>query len=876
MAKKKETVIEEAPIKENISNESLEDVMSTRYATYARYVIQDRAIPDVRDGLKPVQRRIIYAMYNAKNTFDHPTKKCAHTVGEVMGKYHPHGDSSIYEALARMSQDWKVRVPLIDFQGNNGSIDGDSPAAYRYTESRLALISNELIRDLDKKTVDMQLTFDDTEFEPTVLPSRFPNLYVNGSEGIAVAMATEIPTHNLKEIIDATIYRINHKTATIDDLLEIMPGPDFPTGGIIYKSEGLKNIYYTGRGRIEIAAKAVIEDKGNIQQIVITEIPYKTVKINIVHEIDLIRHNKVIDGIVEVRDESDFQGIRIVVDLKKDAKADLILTYLFNKTSLKSSYSANVVAICNGRPRTLNLMDYIDSYIAHQVDVVTRKTRFDLEKSKARLHIVDGLIIAALNITRVVEIIRKSKDKANSKENLIQEFNLSMEQAEAIVTMPLYKISASDVKILQDEKLELEKNIEKYEGILSDEKKLNRVIIHDLTEIANRFGDDRRTQIIEKEEEKQVNKRDLIKDEECYIAITKDGYMKRSTVKSFMSSGEFCIPGVKTGDAIIAAGKANTTHNILAFTNLGNYITIPVYELTETKWKDEGEHISSLVNFGGGKERIIKAILVKKYREDIFAVLLTKNGQIKRTSIYEFQAIRKSKPVKCIKLLPSDELIDVKLSTGDANIMVFSNEGNAVKYNENELYPLSIHASGAKAMNGLSKQKAASLLIYQQEEKGKIVLITDSGCERIFNSDKIDVTPKLAKPFEVFKSFKSDSHKLVSAIKVGDDITDKMYLGMLDSNGDSFTYTLTDFYMTDITKMCRKNINELAARATIKSIYSLGIEVCDEKLKSQPIKVKEKPLVVEHDASLEEASEENEKDKGDNVEQISIFDDLND
>jgi len=869
MAKKK--VVEEEVAIENISTEALENVMSTRYATYARYVIQDRAIPDVRDGLKPVQRRIIFAMYNTHNTIDHPTKKCAHTVGEVMGKYHPHGDSSIYEALARMSQDWKVRAPLIDFQGNNGSIDGDSPAAYRYTEARLSLLSNELVRDLEKNTVDMQLTFDDSEYEPVVLPSRFPNLFVNGSEGIAVAMATEIPTHNLKEIIEATIYRLNHKTATVEDLMQYVPGPDFPTGGIVYQSEGLKSIYTTGKGRIEIVAKAEIVQQKDMQQIVITQIPYKIVKINIVHEIDIICHNKSIDGILEVRDESDFDGIRIVVDLKKDAPADKILAYLYNKTSMRSSYTANVVAIVNGRPKTLNLLDYIDAYANHQIDVFTRKTKFDLNKAKDRLHIVEGLIIATLNISRVVQIIRQSKDKADSKINLINEFKISEAQAEAIVTMQLYKLSNTDELVLEEEKKSLLADIEKYEGYLNDEKKLIRAICHDLNDIADKFGDERRTLITEKEEVKPIDKRDLIRKEECYIAVSRDGYIKRSTIKSFNSSGENCIPGLKDGDAIIAVCKGMTTDYLLGFTNLGNYITLPIFEIPESKWKDEGGHISNLVELSSGKEKIVRASIVSEYRNDIFFVILTKNGQIKRTAVSEFELVRRSKPVKCMKLLPSDEVVDVQISTGMAKLMVFSAYGQISCFSESEISPLGIKAGGVKAMTGLAKDKCASLLTYQEDEKGKIILITNEGCQRILNSDKVDKGSRLSKNFIAFKSFKSDSHALVRAFKIPYS-TESYTLFAFDNAGKSFVFTINDFHMTEIDKMCRKNIEELGANKTIQCIYSYDdVNTIDKKMKSQYI-----PMATEEDDMLPPDNGEPIVDskEDDGVEKVSIFDDF--
>ena len=547
MAKEKKIDLTELNFIEKISIEPLEEVMGDRYATYAKYVIQDRAIPDVRDGLKPVQRRIIFSMYKSGNLYNRPTRKCAHTVGAVMGTYHPHGDTSIYEALARMSQDWKVRYPLINFQGNNGSIDGDSPAAYRYTEARLAELSNELIKEIDKKTVDMQLNFDDTEFEPVVLPARFPNLLVNGTEGIAVALATEIPPHNLKEVIEAIIYRINHKLATTEDLMTIVLGPDFPGGGIIYRSEGLKNIYRPGKGRIEVAARFEIKKSKDIQQIIITEIPYKVVKINLVFEIDKIIHSKSVDGLIEVRDESDWKGIRIVIDVKKDANAELLMKYLMNKTSLISSYSANMVAIVDGRPKTLNLLQFVDAYIAHQVDVITRKSRFDLNKFSDRLHIVEGLILASININEVVEIIKKSNDKADSKVNLINRYGFSNDQAEAIVTMPLYKLSHTDELILEQEKSQLEKDIAILNGILEDDKKLNRVLIKDLKAIADKYGDERRTSIENKGEVEQIDKRQLIAKEDVMVALTYDGYIKRSSIKSYKGSSSN-NPGLKDED----------------------------------------------------------------------------------------------------------------------------------------------------------------------------------------------------------------------------------------------------------------------------------------------------------------------------------------
>ncbi|MCX5775423.1 MAG: hypothetical protein NTV44_03575, partial [Firmicutes bacterium] len=475
MAKK--PVVTPKAFEEKIIISPLEDVMGERYATYAKYVIQDRAIPDVRDGLKPVQRRIIYAMYLDGNVFKKPTRKCATTVGSVMGHFHPHGDSSIYEALAHMSQDWKFRLPLIDFQGNNGSIDGDSPAAHRYTEARLAEISEELIRDIEKDTVDMQLTFDDTNFEPTVLPARFPNLLVNGTQGIAVALATNIPPHNLVEVTEAVLYRINHTHVTIDDLLQFVKGPDFPTGGIISTGDGLKAIYETGRGRVDVISRTKIVTENELTQIIVSEIPFGVIKSKLVRDIDMIRHNKTIDGIQEVRDESDHEGLRIAIDLKKEANPEIILSYLMNKTELRTAFNANMVAICNGHPRTLNLLQFIDAYIDHQVAVISRRSTFDLAKARARIHIVEGLIKAISILDIVVATIRASKDKGDAKKNLIAKFGFSEEQAEAIVVLQLYKLTNTDVTILTNEMKDLEKKIAELEGILSDRKKLDKVII---------------------------------------------------------------------------------------------------------------------------------------------------------------------------------------------------------------------------------------------------------------------------------------------------------------------------------------------------------------------------------------------------------------
>ncbi|MCF0118024.1 MAG: DNA topoisomerase IV subunit A, partial [Bacilli bacterium] len=706
---------------QNIVESPLEDIMGDRYGVYAKYVIQDRAIPDVRDGLKPVQRRIIFSMYQDHNVFSKPTRKCAHTVGAVMGKFHPHGDSSIYNALARMAQDWKVRLPLIDFQGNKGSIDGDAPAAYRYTEARLSEAAEEMIKDLEKDTVDMQLTFDDTQFEPVVLPSRFPNLLVNGTEGIAVAIATNIPPHNLVEVCEAVIYKIQHKRATLDELLEIIKGPDFPTGGIIYRGEGLRSMYEKGQGRVEVIAKSHIEtDKKNINQIVITEIPYDVIKLDIVKEIDVIRVEKVIDGIIEVRDESDRNGLRIVIDVRKDANIDLIKTYLYNKTLLKSSFSANMVAIVDNRPKTFTLMEYLDAYISHQVDVITRRSKFDLEKFKARLHIVDGLIHAISIVDQVVKTIRHSSDKAEAKLNIQREYGFTEIQSEAIVTLQLYKLSNTDISIFVEEKKKLEADIERLNAILEDPAKLDRVIVSDLKDIIKKYGTERLTAIEDKVEFKPIDKRDLISKEEVVFAVTRDGYIKRSSIKSFKSS-DSDLPGLKEGDVLVGKGNILTTDFLLLFTNKGNFCYVPVNEIQDNKWKDEGKYISYICALPA-EEKIIKAIGIRNFRNDLYIALVTKNGQIKRTNLSEFELNRYSKPVTCMKLLQGDEIADVGVTSGNSNICLVTEEGGAAFYNENQVSKCGLRAAGVKAISNLKLGKIVNMLIYHPDDKNKVFL----------------------------------------------------------------------------------------------------------------------------------------------------------
>lgn len=823
-------------IPEKIQHAALEDIMGDRYATYAKYVIQDRAIPDVRDGLKPVQRRIIFGMYHSNNTFKKPYRKSASSVGEVMGKYHPHGDASIYEALVHMSQPWKYRVPLIDFQGNNGSIDGDNAAAHRYTEARLAEITEELTKDIEKDTVEMQLTFDDSQLEPSVLPGRFPNLLVNGTQGIAVAMATNIPPHNLNEIIEAAIFRLEQPTCDLDELLKIVKGPDFPTGGMIYRTDSLRSIYETGHGRIEIIAKTEIKNTGDIQQLIIKEIPYGVIKTKLVRDIDEIRFNKTIDGILEVRDESDHKGLRIAIDLKKEANAEKILHYLYSKTDLKSSFSANMVAIVGGHPTTMNLITYLDAFLAHQVEVVTRLSQYDLAKANARIEIVTGLIKAISVLDQVVKSIRASKDKANAIDNLMSKFAFSKPQAEAIVNLQLYKLTNTDITTLKNEQKELSEQIAHLEGILKSRKKLDKVIIHDLISIKNRYGSERLSRIIPAPKETvTIDQRDLIAKTDCMVVVTYDGYFKRSTIKSFKSS-EGAFPGIKTKDRLTGYHQATTLDYILAFTNLGNYVYIPVHELTETKWKDEGRHINERMNLNP-EEKFIKAFVVGDFKPDAAFVIVTKLGQIKRTLLPEFQAVRYSKTIQCIRLMNGDFVADVALTFGNSDVLLATNEGKATCFNENELTPIGIRAGGVKAIQQLNpKETIAALVSIEPDERQKMILLTQEGQWRIFDSNYFTRTPRLGKMQFVYRSFKNDQHNLVYWQRLPKTEEDIFITAVL-SNDQTMPMKIHDLSPTPVDKYAKANI-KLPKNTTLVSAFQESMQVILKNSKTYPVKIK--------------------------------------
>lgn len=880
----------EEQIVENISVESLDGVMGDRYAIYAKYVIQDRAIPDVRDGLKPVQRRIIYSMYQKGNTYEKQTKKCAKIVGDVMGTFHPHGDLSIYEALVRLSQPWKMSMPLISFQGNNGSIDNDPAAAYRYTEAKLNEFSGNLVRDIDKNTVDMTLNFDDTEFEPVVLPCRYPNLFVNGSEGIAVAIATEIPPHNLEEICNAEIYYIQHPKCTLDDLLEIVKGPDFPTGGIIYKCDGIREMYDTGRGKIEIASKVEINtsDK-NFNELIITEIPYGVVKKMLVYSIDVIRKSHEIDGINEVKDLSSGDDIKISIELKKEVNPKIVLAYLMNKTQLKVSYSSNMVAICDNHPRTLSLLSYLDYYTKYQIEIITRRCNFELKKDKDRLHIVEGLIKSVSIINEIIAIIRKSNDKADSKRNLMNAYGFSEVQAEAIVNMRLYKLSNTDVRVYLEEKETLESNIAYLEEVLSDENKVRKIIVSDLKDIVKKYGIPRRTSIESKEEEIQIDKRDLIAKEDCYVVVTKDGYIKRSSLKSYKSSNS-PLPGLKPNDVIVMSQICSTTDFILGFTNKGNYLILPVHEIAEGKWKDEGKHVNYMCNLPL-EESIIRCIIVEDFNAEAEIATVSKRGQIKKTMFSDFFSQRTSKPISCMRLTSDDEVADVCVLYGNSNIYLVSENGEKTTYfNENAFDVTKLKTSGVKGISSLGKSSIFKMIAFKNDERSKIIVITDKGFAKIVDSNSLTLTDRLGKTSKILNSFKSNPHSIEYVTKLPVKCSDEVVLYCLMKNSEIKEFHINDFRVTPSEKHCSTNIENFDDSSdVINIVYNFDAEVIKansklDRLKNDSVKdIKSKQNNLtdiytskdgERKIKVVKIDGDDDTESEENYEQISIFDEI--
>lgn len=752
---------------------TLEEVMGDRFGRYSKYIIQERALPDIRDGLKPVQRRILYAMFSEGNTNDKGFRKSAKTVGNVIGNFHPHGDSSVYEAMVRMSQDWKMKTPLVDMHGNNGSMDGDPPAAMRYTEARLSKIAEELLKDIDKETVDLVLNFDDTTNEPTVLPARFPNLLVNGATGISAGYATDIPPHNLKEVIDAAIYLVSHPNASIDKLMEFVKGPDFPTGGIIQGIKGLKSAYKTGKGKIVVRSKTEIETmRGGKEQIVITEVPYEVNKATLVRKMDEIRLNKKIEGIADVRDESDRTGLRIVIELKKDTPANGILMYMLKNTDLQVSYNLNMIAINERRPQQLGIREILTAYLKHKREIVEKRTRFLLQKDQTRSHIVEGLIKAISILDEVIKTIRESDNKSNAKDNLVKAFDFTVMQAEAIVSLQLYRLTNTDITQLQKEADELTKRMKGYNLILSDEKTLNNVIKTELKEIRTQYAQDRQTVIEDEIEEIKIEKEVLVAEEDVVVSVTKHGYFKRTSLRSYSASNPEEV-GLKEGDYSLFTEKMSTLEQLVLFTSKGNVINRPVHEIPEIKWKDLGQHISQSINLEQN-ETIIAVFGLKEFSDQQRFVFMTREGYIKQTLASEYEPKRtyRSRSATAIKLKSAtDECLSVYLIDDDSQLDVFlvTHLGFGLRYNLTEVSLVGSTASGVKSINLKKDDYVVNGIIFNPQEGNKsAMLVTHRGSVKKMNMREFDLISRAKRGLLVLRELKNKPHRVALVIGVED------------------------------------------------------------------------------------------------------------
>ncbi|HFI0792910.1 TPA: DNA topoisomerase IV subunit A [Streptococcus suis] len=794
----------------NIQNMSLEDIMGERFGRYSKYIIQERALPDIRDGLKPVQRRILYSMNKDGNTFDKGYRKSAKSVGNIMGNFHPHGDFSIYDAMVRMSQDWKNREILVEMHGNNGSMDGDPPAAMRYTEARLSEIASYLLADIEKKTVPFAWNFDDTEKEPTVLPAAFPNLLVNGATGISAGYATDIPPHNLAEVIDAVVYMIDHPTAKLEKLMEFLPGPDFPTGAIIQGADEIKKAYETGKGRVVVRSRCDIEQlKGGKKQIIVTEIPYEVNKAVLVKKIDDVRVNNKLPGIAEVRDESDRTGLRIAIELKKDSDEQTILNYLYKYTDLQINYNFNMVAIDNFTPRQVGLQKILSSYIAHRREIIIARSKFDKEKAEKRLHIVEGLIRVISILDEVIALIRASENKSDAKQNLKISYDFSEEQAEAIVTLQLYRLTNTDIVTLENEEAALREQIETLAAIIGDERTMFNLMKKELREVKKQFGNPRLSELQVQAETIEIDTASLIVEEETFVSVTKAGYIKRTSPRSFNAS-TLEEMGKRDDDQLIFLQNAKTTQHLLLFTNLGNVIYRPVHKLTDIRWKDIGEHLSqTLMNFDTNEE-VIFAELVENFDEGTYFAV-TKFGQIKRVERKEFAPWRtyKSKSTKYAKLKDDEDVVITVSPVVLDDIMLITEKGYALRFNIEEVPVIGAKAAGVKAVNLKDDDVVVAAFI---SNTSSIYLLTHRGSLKRMATEEIPVTSRAKRGLQVLRELKAKPHRVFLAGPVltvqGDfdlftsqveEQTNGQVLHVLSNTGKSYDVDVTQLSFSERT-----------------------------------------------------------------------------
>ena len=835
MAKKK---IEEN-IVEKIYDYTLEEIMGDRFGRYAKSIIQDRALPDVRDGLKPVQRRILWSMYESHNTYDKPFRKSAKAVGDIMGHYHPHGDSSIYDALVRLSQRWKMREPLVEIHGNNGSIDGDGPAASRYTEARLSKIANVMLSDINKDAVKMTLNYSDEDLEPTVLPAHFPALLVNGSTGISAGYATNIPPHNLAEVIDATIKRIDSPNCRLDTILEIIKGPDFPTGGVVEGKDGLIQAYTTGKGKVVLKANyEIIEEKGK-KQILIKEIPYEVLKEQLKKKIEDIKSDKKIDGIVDVIDESDRTNMaRLVIELKKDADANLIINYLLKNTDLQINYNFNVVAIDNKRPKTLGLLEILDAFILHKEEVVINRSKFDLEHSKKRLHIVEGFIKALDILDEVIKTIRKSKNKADAIENLVKEYDFTTEQATAIVMMQLYKLTNTDVTDLQNEHANLLELIKYLTSVINDESVLKGVMKEELRSIKKEFATPRRTIIKDEITEIKIDELSMIPKEDFIVSVSKSGYIKKLSVKVYNANNETEYV-LKEKDYLIGLYKINNIDTIILITNLGNYCYLPVRDITECKYKDIGKHISSYIPLSEG-ETIIASFGIKNF-DSRTITLFSKDGLVKQTELSNLPVTRYSKPMTIFKLKDNDEVVSASIN--DGVVYIVTENGFALKFNKEEIPVVGLKTSGVKGIKLVSDSVVSAFVTNENHEY--ITIFTDKNTAKRVKLEEIDYSKRSLKGDNILHSPKSKKYKITECyagssktnyglIREETETIKSSEINIMDKSSTGSTISKKD--LTDVFKEARLKVIDDALASTPEHEESSSVETPKKEEKTQELK----------------------------------------
>lgn len=785
--------------------------MGERFGRYSKYIIQERALPDIRDGLKPVQRRILYSMNKDGNTFDKGYRKSAKSVGNIMGNFHPHGDSSIYDAMVRMSQDWKNREILVEMHGNNGSMDGDPPAAMRYTEARLSEIAGYLLQDIEKDTVPFAWNFDDTEKEPTVLPAAFPNLLVNGATGISAGYATDIPPHNLAEVIDAVVYMIDHPKAKVDKLMEFLPGPDFPTGAIVQGRDEIKKAYETGKGRVVVRSRTEIEKlKGGKEQIVVTEIPYEINKAVLVKKIDDVRVNSKVAGIAEVRDESDRDGLRIAIELKKDANTELILNYLFKYTDLQINYNFNMVAIDHFTPRLVGIVPILTSYIAHRKEIILARSRFDKTKAEKRLHIVEGLIRVISILDEVIALIRASENKSDAKENLKVSYDFTEEQAEAIVTLQLYRLTNTDVVVLEEEEAELRDKIAMLSAIIGDERTMYNLMKRELRDVKKKFGNPRLSELQDTANAIEIDTASLIVEEETFVSVTRGGYLKRTSPRSFNSSTVDEV-GKRDDDRLVFVNSAKTTQHLLIFTNLGNVIYRPIHELADIRWKEIGEHLSQTITNFETNEEVIYTELVDNFDEGTYFAV-TKLGQIKRVERREFSPWRtyKSKSIKFAKLKNEDDQIITLSPIKLDDVMLVTKNGYALRFNIEEVPIVGAKAAGVKAINLKKDDVLATAFIANTDS---LYILTQRGALKRMAVADIPVTSRANRGLQVLRDLKSKPHRVFQAGPVFEEqpaeldlfssdnpaAEEEQILSIVSSKGTTYEVNLADLGLSERT-----------------------------------------------------------------------------